>query len=90
MHVRCKSADGLPEKTCCNDEPDQKDNAEDPNNRSSAPMHITPGWRPKGCPGARKRKLNVQVGIVAVGGAVPATQGVGFGGVEHFFELSQG
>ena len=36
------------------------------------------------------RKLNVQAAIVAAGGAVPATRGVGGCGVQHFFELGPG
>src|SRR6266851_32094 len=36
--------------------------------------------------GARRRKLDVQAAIVAVGGAVPATRGVGCGSVLHFVE----
>ena len=37
--------------------------------------------------GARRRRLNLQAAIVAAGGAVPATRGVSFRCVLHFFEL---
>jgi len=37
-----------------------------------------------GARGGRRSKLDVQAAIAAVRGAVPATRGVGFGGVQHF------
>jgi hypothetical protein len=40
-----------------------------------------------GARGAGSRNLHVSAAIIAAGGAVPATRGVGFGSVQHFFEF---